>query len=254
MPNTLPHEPAHGRLRDMVHRAADAAAELVWPTRCVSCDMPGELLCDECRASLPWISQRWACPVCGAPYGWLTCTCCEGDWEPRATICALSFGRTASQMVACLKDRSELRLAGVNAAAMATALDEASSFDALDGSARFDANAIDAVCFVPATTAAYTRRGFDHMELVSRELCAELDLPLADVLVRSRGADQRKLSKEERASNLANTMEVAEDVFGLRLLLVDDVVTTGSSLREATRTLMAHGAHSVTCCALTRVW
>ena len=216
--------------------------------------MPGELLCDECRASLPWVNQRWACPVCGAPYGWLTCTCCEEEWEARTTICALSFGRTASQMVACLKDRSELRLAGVNAAAMATALDEASAYPAKDGEPRFSVNAIDAVCFVPATAAAYVRRGFDHMELVSRELCGELDLPLADVLVRARGVDQRKLGREERSSNLVGTMEVAEDISGLRLLLLDDVVTTGASLREATRTLLDRGAQNVTCCALTRVW
>ena len=249
MPNRLAN-----RVRDIARKAANAAAELAWPTRCVSCDMPGELLCDECRASLPWIDQRWACPVCGAPYGWLTCTCCEGDWEARTTICALNFGRTASQMVACLKDRSELRLAGVNAAAMATALDEASAFYAADGKPRFDADAIDAVCFVPATAAAYARRGFDHMDLTSRELCKELDLPLADVLVRTQGADQRRLGREERASNLVDTVEVVEDIAGLRFLLVDDVVTTGASMRESTKALMKRGAQSVTCCALTRVW
>ena len=38
------------------------------------------------------------------------------------------------------------------------------------------------------------------------------------------------------------------------MLLVDDVVTTGASMREATRALLARGAASVGCCALTRVW
>ena len=243
-----------GRLGMLARKAANAAAELAWPTRCVSCDLPGELVCDECRASMPWIAQRWACPVCGAPYGWLTCTCCKGDWEPRATICALGFGRTASQMVACLKDRSELRLARVNAAAIATALDEASSWPANDGQPRFDPEGVDAVCFVPATAAAYARRGFDHMELVSKGLCEELGVPLLDVLVRTEGADQRTLGREEREQNLKGSMSVIQDVSGLNMLLVDDVVTTGSSIREATRGLLERGAQSVTCCALTRVW
>ena len=241
-------------LATIARTAADAAAELVWPTRCVSCEMPGALLCDDCRQAMPWISQRWACPVCGAPFGWLTCTACDGDWEPRACVCALGFGQIASQMVACLKDRSELRLAGINAAAMSTALDEASAWPARDGGARFSVEEVDALCFVPATPEAYARRGFDHMELVARELSRQVAVPMFDVLKRASKHDQRKLSKDERAQNLEGTIDVVDDVSGLRLLLADDVVTTGASMREATRALLLRGAQEVTCCALTRVW
>jgi ComF family protein len=166
----------------------------------------------------------------------------------------LGFEQISSQMIACLKDRNELRLAGVNAAAMATALDEAGAWPALDGAARFDPNDTDALCFVPATAAAYARRGFDHMELVARELQALIDVPLFDVLARASKHDQRALGKEERAANLAGTVSVLDDVAGMRLLLVDDVITTGASMREATRALLARGAREVTCCALARVW
>ena len=240
--------------RKVFNDAVDAAAELLWPTRCVSCDMPGQLLCEDCRQRLPWVAQRWACPVCGAPFGWLTCTACEGEWEARATVCALGFNQTSSQMVACLKDRSELRLAGINAAAMATALDEASSWPAPDGKARFDSHEVDAICFVPATAKAYARRGFDHMELVSKELSALLEVPLFDVLVRSRGRDQRDLNRNERASNIRGTVRAIDDVRGMRLLLADDVITTGASMRESARALLSRGAQDVTCCALARVW
>lgn len=240
--------------RGLAQSAINAASELLWPTRCVACDMPGELLCDDCKNELPWIAQRWACPICGAPFGWLTCTACEGGWEARSTICAFGFNQISSQMVACLKDRTELRLAGVNAAAMATALDEASSWLAPDGHARFDPNCIDALCFVPATAEAYARRGFDHMELVATELSHMMRIPLFDVLARSSGKDQRSLGRNQRASNLSGTVRAIDDVSGMRLLLVDDVVTTGASMRESTRALLARGAKDVTCCALTRVW
>lgn len=235
-------------------RVADAAAEVLWPTRCVSCDMPGELLCEDCRAHMPWIAQRWACPVCGAPFGWLTCTGCDHDWEPRAVICALGFGQIASQMVACLKDRAELRLAPVNAAAMACALDEARAWPALDGAPRFDPDRIDVLCYVPATEQAVVRRGFDHMELVARELGDLMGLPCENVLRRRVGLDQRTLGRQERARNLEGMVDVAEDVHGLNLLLADDVVTSGASMRACTQALLARGAASVTCCALTRVW
>lgn len=176
---------------------ADAALELLYPTRCVGCEMPGELLCDECRVSLPWIEQRLACPVCGAAFGKLTCSGCEGDWETRAVVSALGFTDAAPRMATCLKDYHELRLAPVNAAAILTALEEASAWPARDGKPRFDASEIDAVCFVPATAEAYARRGYDHMELTARELAGMLGLPLADVLVRRKASDQRGLGREE---------------------------------------------------------
>lgn len=92
------------------------------------------------------------------------------------------------------------------------------------------------------------------MDLVSRVLCAETGLSLHDVLVREHARDQRILGREERSANLGGSMRVTDEVAGMRLLLLDDVVTTGASVREATRTLLSRGALSVTACALARVW
>ena len=147
-----------------------------------------------------------------------------------------------------------LSSAPVNAAAMLCALEEASFWPARDGRPRFDAPATDAVCFVPATAEAYARRGYDHMELTARKLASMLGLPLADALARRAASDQRDLGRTGRAENPRGTMSAVEDVSGLRLLLVDDVVTTGASIREATRALLRRGAAEVTACSLIRVW
>lgn len=232
----------------------EGAGELLWPTRCVVCDLPGSLLCDECRSALRWIDQRFACPVCGAPFGSLTCTECKRDWSVRSCVCALPLAGAAARMAVCLKEAHELRLAPVMAAAVATALDEASDWPALDGRPRFAAAALDGLCYVPATARAASRRGFDHMELVARELSWLLSLPLVDVLARSSARDQRRLGKGARAANLRGTVEVTGDVWGLRLLLVDDVVTTGSTIGACAEALLARGAASVSACALARVW
>ena len=125
------------RISELARQTADALAETLWPTRCVGCDQPGELLCEECRAGLPWIEQHLACPSCGAPYGFLTCTECDGSWLPRATVAALGFHGAPARMVTCLKDAHELRLAPVIAAAMACSLEEASAWPARDGAPRF---------------------------------------------------------------------------------------------------------------------
>ena len=238
----------------LVRGAAEALAETLWPTRCAGCDQPGELVCDECRAALPWVEQRLACPSCGAPYGYLTCTECDDAWLPRATVAALGFHGAPARMVTALKDAHELRLAPVLAAAMACALEEASAWPARDGAPRFSSARTEALCFVPATASAYARRGYDHMELVARALSRELSVPLADVLVRPAARDQRSLGREERAANLTGTMRALDDLSGANLLLIDDVATTGASLAEGTRALLARGASSVTACVLARVW
>lgn len=239
-----------GWTRDVV----GALAEALWPTRCAGCEQPGELVCEACREALPWVEQRLACPSCGAPYGFLTCTECDGTWLPRATVAALGFHGTPARMVTALKDAHELRLAPVIAAALACALEEASAWPARDGRPRFSPGGVDALCFVPATPEALARRGFDHMELVARALAAELGVPLVDPLVRSSAHDQRALGREERAANLSRTMRAVDDLTGARLLLVDDVATTGASLAEGARALRARGASEVTAGVLARVW
>ncbi len=236
--------------------AGEVARELAWPTRCLVCDEPGELVCEDCRAKLGWIDQRWACPNCGAPNGWLACTECDqakGEpWETRACVCALPLEGAARKLVVGYKDAGERRLAPVIAAAMENALTMAAGWPAHDGAARFDADAVDALCFVPATAAAYRRRGFDHMEEVCRCLASYLGLPVADVLARPYAQDQRALSRDERSKNSEGTVEVVADVSGCSLLLVDDVVTTGASMRACARALLAAGASEVTACALAR--
>ena len=131
------------RIGRVAAELGEGLAEVLWPTRCVGCDQPGELICSECRAALPWIEQRLACPSCGAPFGYLTCTECDGLWPTRAAIAALGFHGTPARMVTCLKDGHELRLAPVIAAALLTALEEASAWPARDGLPRFSPAATD---------------------------------------------------------------------------------------------------------------
>lgn len=232
--------------------------ELLWPTRCIVCDEPGELLCKDCRESFPWIAQQWACPNCGAPFGYLACTECDAPkgelWESRACICSCPLEGVGRLLAVAHKDRHERRLAAVIAAIMATSLDEASSWLAQDGLPRFEAAQTDALCFVPATQEAYRRRGFDHMETIARNLSQMLCVPYADVLARPYGKDQRRLTKDERLRNTQAAIEVVSDIQGCNLLLVDDVITTGASIRAATKALLGKGAKSVVACSLARTW
>lgn len=57
--------------------AGEGVSELLWPTRCVLCDVPGKLLCDECRLELPYIDPLQACPFCGQAHGKFACVDCN---------------------------------------------------------------------------------------------------------------------------------------------------------------------------------
>lgn len=229
--------------------AKEGALELVWPTRCVSCNAPHTLLCDECQSLVKMTDPVTACKQCGAPFGYLTCTeCMEEEWETSAVICAATFARPVDRMLKIYKDQGERRLsfllAGLMFAAYANALHKTA----------LSLYATPEVVFVPATADAFAKRGFDHMELIARDFCAMSELSLVDALVKHKTKDQRELGREERIANVAKSFEVVRNVKDRHILLLDDVVTTGATLRAAARALLGAGAARVTGLAVARVW
>ena len=77
----------------------------------------------------------------------------------------------------------------------------------------------------------------------------------ADAL-RAKGIEPDFIPEKFVAEGIVEGMiaRCGKSLAGMRLLLLDDVVTTGASVREATRMLLSRGALSVTACALARVW
>jgi len=103
----------------------------------------------------------------------------------------------------------------------------------------------DLVVAVPLAWPRRLARGFNQAEVLSRALANELGLPLARALRRRSRRRQARLGRRQRVTNLRGTFRCGTSVSGRRLLLVDDVVTTGATLEAATRALRAAGAQSV---------
>ena len=99
---------------------------------------------------------------------------------------------------------------------------------------------------MPTTGDRLKKRGFNQAELIGRHLGVMLGMPLVDALSRSDNrAAQSSLSAKERRKNLVGCMRADSRVRGRRILLVDDVCTTGSSIEEAARALLEAGAKGV---------
>lgn len=223
------------------------------PIVCMSCHKRGHFICENCYTRLPFISPTLACRNCASPYGWLSCTACDEPWELTQTSSVLELSPLVRRMITDFKDRGELRLAVVIAALLSSYVMQLLDED--DASARAHAFLHpDCVCFVPATALAYRRRGFDHMELVAKNFCAYTRLPFADIALRPQAADQRKLSRTARLANLSGSISILKDCSGLSFLILDDVITTGASIRELASALRARGAREVAALSFARAW
>lgn len=258
-PNIRDPEPTRAnRIGSFAHAYAAAMgevlAETLWPTRCALCDTPGETLCATCRRSLPFIDQLQACPRCGAPFGRVQCTECNltmlaghGRTEPSFDRCVsvAVFGDDTAAIVRTWKDRGERRLVLDMARLMAQTVPASWLHEQ------------PTVSFVSASKSSLRKRGYDHGLALGTCLADELSLPLHPLLARPHSNDQRELSRQGRIANASGRFSV-ENVSPLpsRILMVDDVYTTGSTLFAACDALRTQASERtlISCVTFARVW
>src|SRR5215212_7818520 len=201
------------RLLDLVTPAA--------PPLCVACGGwagTAEPLCARCRLQVTWLG---AAPV-------------DGVWAP------VAYAGPARAVVAALKFRGATRVADAMAAAVVAA-------------APADWLAAGAVLVpVPLHAVRRRRRGINQAERLARALSSRTGLPVAEVLVRGGSrATQMGRGRGERLAGIAGSVGVRGAV-PARVVLVDDVVTTGATLAACAEALRAAGSVDVRAVAYAR--
>lgn len=187
---------------------ADALA-IAFPVDCAGCGAPGRDLCAHCRGHLA-----------PAP--------CERVLDSGLRVSAgLEYAGVAADAMRALKEQGRTSIARSFAPALREALTVA---------ARGASGLV--VVPVPATRAAMRRRGYRVVEVLARRAAV---VPLRLLAPARRTADQRLLGREDRRANVAGSLR-ARDAAGLRVIILDDVVTTGATLEEAARALAVAGA------------
>lgn len=110
---------------------------------------------------------------------------------------------------------------------------------------------VDIITFVPTNAATLRKRGYNQAELLAQELAAMLDVPCLPTLEKTRDTNpMHGLRPEERRANVLGAYRLccsAETVAGKRVLVADDILTTGSTLSECARMLKTAGAVRVLC-------
>ncbi len=236
-------------------RAGSAVLDLILPHRCALCGTVlghERGLCPVCWGELRFISPP-LCPVCGRPSAAdddpdRACVGCATD-PPllRRTRAALAYDDTSRRLVIAFKHYGRLSLRPLLATWVERTAGE------LIGD-------VDLVAPVPLHRWRLLRRGFNQSALLAGPL-GRPDGPsyVPDLLVRHRPtASQQGLGSEARARNVTSAAfrvhpRHRAEVEGRRVLLVDDVLTTGATLAACARVLDRAGAAAVDAVCLARV-
>ena len=214
------------RKNNWLHRAVD----LLFPRRCPFCGAVtegGALLCAACAAKLPFTGEH---AVKEGTYG--------------RCAAPLYYEETVRRAVLDLKFHGRLGVVACCADLMAQCAAEAY------------AGEFDTVSWVPVSDKRRRERGFDQAEELCRALCRLWDTQPTPTLHKTQDnrAQSSLTAAEERRGNVLGVYEaLAPNVWGRRILLVDDVMTTGSTLSECVRVLREAGAAEVLCLTFSRV-
>jgi ComF family protein len=198
------------------------ALAVVAPTSCVGCGADDRALCTACALELRPRLELSSLP----------------DGTPLVT--ALRYERVVRSIVLAYKEEGRTDVARALASPLAAAVGSALSRLRQPGSLQ--------LCTVPTSRAAFRRRGYDPVRLLLRRA----GLPrAADVLVPTRKHEKQKLlDRSAREQNLAGWLRARHPLTGRQFIVVDDVITTGSTLAEAVRAIREGGGEVVVAVAL----
>src|SRR5215211_890218 len=221
-------------------------ASLFYPPLCANCAEPigsSEYLCASCHEKAPRIKPPF-CSTCSEPFQgditqvFVCANCAHRRLYFESAVAAYRSRGVVRKILHEFKYSRQIHLRHPVADWLAQTLHDP----------RLDGRRFDLVVPVPLHPARKRERGFNQAELLAELLGRRAGLPVQEPLERLRyTTTQTAFDRAERMENLRDAFRLRKkaDVRGLRVLLIDDVLTTGSTLSECARVLKAGGALSV---------
>lgn len=213
---------------------------IFFPARCCVCDKvigPGEDICRDCgRLVIRYPVKKAYCSVCGIEYE--NCSC--GKRLLYAKLASPFFYEgDVKRALHRFKFRGRTDLAAPFAKRMADALRE-----------RDMLKEIDVITFIPMRKKAKFDRGYNQSEMLADTIGELTRIPVKQLLFKAvKTPKQHSLGMRRRKGNVLGAFEplpdIIGDIAGKKILVVDDIVTTGSTLNETAKTLLIFGAEQV---------
>ena len=230
-------------MKSLATRALGSLLDLVFPSSCVHCGDDGALLCDRCIAASQDLGSN-VCRRCALPMSKpSTCSRCA-DSRPASDrmVAAYQMDGPIRSAVHALKYEGLTAIAPV----LGGLLNDVYALDRLE---------VDFIVPVPLHSRRMRERGFNQAELLAGPVAAVRGLPIrTDVLKRVRNTEPQVATagERERIASMRGAFVASGDLEGADMLLVDDVVTTTSTVNSAASALKAAGAGRVAVLALAR--
>jgi len=233
---------------------ARSLQDLFFPRRCAGCltarlSAERGFWCENCLGELPWIRSP-LCPCCGRPF--LKSDFASDHLCGECILKAPPFtsARSAVQHTGLVRDRiNHLKFGGQLHWVPPLA-------QLLEKTVQQRHISFDFIIAVPLHTKRLRQRGFNQSGLIAKALGKSMQCRVRfDVLIRAQWTKpQTRLSRQERLQNVKNAFSVAapSEVADRRILLIDDVFTTGTTLAECSKTLKKAGVSEVHAVTITR--
>lgn len=206
-------------------------AQHVLPQQCLLCTAPAAAkpVCTDCYARLPWLTAT-RCPQCAVPTGdGSFCGACLSH-PPRfdGVSAAFAYAWPLAPLIHHYKYAGNLALAHLLAQALSERLTECA----------------DLIIPMPLSPQRLRRRGFNQALEIARVVSHLTGMPLAASACRRvrDSTPQAALPWKERAKNIRGAFVCDADLSGMRVAVIDDVMTTGATLNELARNLHKAGA------------
>lgn len=219
------------------------AADLLFPRRCPVCGgvaMPkGRLICPACLKQLSFVSSP-ACMKCGKEIG-------SREQEYCADCIRRKKSFTRGFALLNYDSRAAVSMAAVKYHNKREYLDFYARAAALRFEKQFRQAGIQVIVPVPVHASRLKTRGFNQAAVLAEKLSAELGIPWEELLIRVKKTDpQKSLGSAERLKNLRGAFEAEQEAGKWeRVLLVDDIYTTGSTAEICSRALLKTGVKQV---------
>lgn len=230
-------------IKAFLEYSRQAAADLLFPRRCPVCGgvaMPkGRLICSACLKQLSFVSSP-ACMKCGKEIG-------SREQEYCADCIRRKKSFTRGFALLNYDSRAAVSMAAVKYHNKREYLDFYARAAALRFKKQFRQAGIQVIVPVPVHASRLKTRGFNQAAVLAEKLSAELGIPWEELLIRVKKTDpQKSLGSAERLKNLRGAFEAEQEAGKWeRVLLVDDIYTTGSTAEICSRALLKTGVKQV---------
>ncbi len=212
--------------------------DFFFPQYCLVCGEKGELVCGECASRLP--SAELRCIVCSRknPLG-LTCRLCRKKYTPKIALSIFAYQSLAKDLVHFFKYDDVTALSDFFASEASKLIKNIPNFENYF------------IQPIPISKRKKRIRGYNQSLLIAKGCSNKLKVPLTDSLTRveaisSQVSQERKI---DRAHNVKNAF-MLKNKPPEKVILLDDVITSGATMREAAKVLLRSGTKEIICISI----